>query len=604
MPPKFTGRTLNKQYSALLPENIKKYYASMETSGDISEDWLQLERDTFEDLKKRGKIRRDLQFEALKTRPKEYDEVADAYIKDLKKTFRIPTDKEAALWSWRPGWYKKYGGKVENIPETKKGVFKKTGRQVMEDRKKNLNKYLSTVGEELLSMINPFSVTEAHAGTNVPPARLMAPGKPLEQRLQEAMPPVELPGGVQPIPQRGVFAGGSKPLATTPLAQTAEISLQEQKQDIRRFGQLLKSIATYQPRFEQIAPSFTKESLKKGFGELIEGLSFPLRTMARVPSALQAGAMPFKGVSRVESAARAFLRPGELPAGYLGGEVAKKMNPQLWPVAGAIGALGELLSYEIAFGNLGKRLASGYKRAKIKGVESEINEFVDTHAKKVVDKMDSAGYFPRDWNEADKIGRVKTWMKEKITSNPEAGKYFMERQTPAKIFTEPFRGKVGTLPLEPPGKPDIKALGKGLPKFTGKAASLIPEFANTMDAVKFGSKATPEQEAGLKAKMAELETRRGELTLEETQQHGMLAEALKAQTTVTPERVQAEGQHELVAHVNIRGAETTVEEGYFMRPPDPKKTLEKSSKLEGSESQVKFANDIIKYNPHFVETSN
>lgn len=129
----------DKEISGITTD-VKRLYASMETSGDISDDYLQLEPSTFEDLKRRKKIRQNITTEDLK-KPEVYDEVASGYIQDLKDTFGIPTDEEVALWSWRPSWYKKYGGKIENIPEDAPGVKGKSGRQVMQDRYNNMMGY-------------------------------------------------------------------------------------------------------------------------------------------------------------------------------------------------------------------------------------------------------------------------------------------------------------------------------------------------------------------------------------------------------------------------------------------------------------------------------
>ena len=121
---------------------IQGLFASVETSEDTSGDWLQLEHTTFEDLKNRKKIRGDIPWGEVRVKPATYNEVAKAYINDLMETFDIPTIEEAALWSWRPGWYKKYGGDINKIPDSAKGVKGKSGKQVMLDREKNLNYFI------------------------------------------------------------------------------------------------------------------------------------------------------------------------------------------------------------------------------------------------------------------------------------------------------------------------------------------------------------------------------------------------------------------------------------------------------------------------------
>ena len=127
---------------SIVSDDTKGLFASVETSGDITGDWLQLEESTFKDLKKRGLIRKDIDFSELSLDTEVYDEVARAYIDDLMTTFGIPTEEDAALWSFRPGWYKKYSGDISKIPASAGGSFKKSGKKVMEERQANLNQYL------------------------------------------------------------------------------------------------------------------------------------------------------------------------------------------------------------------------------------------------------------------------------------------------------------------------------------------------------------------------------------------------------------------------------------------------------------------------------
>src|SRR3990167_8787433 len=152
MPKLVLDQPIRPMYSFLMPkhrlvldeeepivsEDVKRMFASTETSGNISANWLQLEPTTFEDLKSRKKIDKDIKFEDIKKDTKLYDKVARSYIDDLKTTFKIPTDREAALWSFRPAYYKKYGGDISKIPEDKPGSFGKSARQVMEKRERVL----------------------------------------------------------------------------------------------------------------------------------------------------------------------------------------------------------------------------------------------------------------------------------------------------------------------------------------------------------------------------------------------------------------------------------------------------------------------------------
>lgn len=149
-----------------ISDYTKSLFASTENFGNITGDWLQLEKSTFNDLKNRGKIRKEISFENLIQSPDEYDEVAKAYIDDLKTTFKLPDDETAALWSYRPGWYKKYGGKIENIPNEAKGSFGKSGKVIMQQRMDTLNEHLKSIGKEQkfdIGMFNPLRISTAEA---------------------------------------------------------------------------------------------------------------------------------------------------------------------------------------------------------------------------------------------------------------------------------------------------------------------------------------------------------------------------------------------------------------------------------------------------------
>lgn len=153
----------------------KGLFASMENSGKMEGDYLQLEKFTFNDLRNRGLFPADITWEKIHRYPNLYDTVANAYLQDLMQTYKIPTIEEAALWSYRPAYYQQYGGKIENIPEDIVGSFGKTARQIMQQRNTTLQGYLqktkdipTTVGqpqtpstqqlEQQISSITPQSI--------------------------------------------------------------------------------------------------------------------------------------------------------------------------------------------------------------------------------------------------------------------------------------------------------------------------------------------------------------------------------------------------------------------------------------------------------------
>lgn len=119
---------------------IKALFSAPETSGKTTgkySNWLQLEKTSFDDLKKRGKLGEEIQWKQM-TDPDTYDAVAQTYITDIMETFKIPTYEEAALWSWRPAWYQKYKGDITRIPYSVKGVAGKPARVIMEQRQQAL----------------------------------------------------------------------------------------------------------------------------------------------------------------------------------------------------------------------------------------------------------------------------------------------------------------------------------------------------------------------------------------------------------------------------------------------------------------------------------
>lgn len=131
----------------LINDTTKNMFLSVENSRTPTTNFLALEKSTFEDLKNRNKIKQDMRWQELQN-PETYDLVAEAYVQDLMQTFKIPTIEEAALWSYRPGYYAKYDGDIEKIPDEKKGSFGKSAKEVMRQRKKWLDMYLESLKEQ------------------------------------------------------------------------------------------------------------------------------------------------------------------------------------------------------------------------------------------------------------------------------------------------------------------------------------------------------------------------------------------------------------------------------------------------------------------------
>jgi len=133
-----------KENKIEIDDSVKGMFQSVEAAGKKSINYLALEKTTFEDLRKRKLVREDIKYQDLQD-PNIYDEVAGKYIEDLMTTFKIPSLIETVLWSYRPSYYKRYGGDIEKIPDDKKGSFGKSAKEVMRQRKKWLDIYLKSL---------------------------------------------------------------------------------------------------------------------------------------------------------------------------------------------------------------------------------------------------------------------------------------------------------------------------------------------------------------------------------------------------------------------------------------------------------------------------
>jgi hypothetical protein len=127
----------------VMDDYTKGLFAAQETSGKTQGNYLQLEKTTFKDMKQRGLINPTISWELAMRYQPIYDQVADVYLKDIMDTHKISSVEDAALWSWRPGWYQKYQGDPTKIPDTVKGVYGKSAKQIMIQRSQALTKYLT-----------------------------------------------------------------------------------------------------------------------------------------------------------------------------------------------------------------------------------------------------------------------------------------------------------------------------------------------------------------------------------------------------------------------------------------------------------------------------
>src|SRR3990167_7538869 len=238
----------------------------------------------------------------------------------------------------------------------------------------------------------------------------------------------------------------------------AERYSQEQVQNLKNLGKVPFAINPFTPVEKQ--------------EEALQALSTPLETIFRPATAIQKLMFPTRGESRPESAIKALIRPDKVPPGYLGGEISKRMpapqpgsnlslaSPRVL-IPGIAGALGELLSFELGLGSLPSRLGKGYQAKKLRLAEKDVNKFLDEATPKIVAEAEKKGIFPQGWNEADKLGRTRSRIKQMVTENPEFGEAIMKRQTPRKVLFGDLAGERASKELPGPFKPkpeDIKPL--------------------------------------------------------------------------------------------------------------------------------------------------
>jgi hypothetical protein len=126
--------------------DFKKAVAIIEQSGNIEGDWMQFETSTIKDLQTRYGLDKNITLDKIKKDPNLYNKVVNVYKIKLEKENGLKTDYDKALWLWRPSWFKKYKGNIENIPGNEtiyiNGQNMKV-KDVMIIRKKELDKYFN-----------------------------------------------------------------------------------------------------------------------------------------------------------------------------------------------------------------------------------------------------------------------------------------------------------------------------------------------------------------------------------------------------------------------------------------------------------------------------
>lgn len=124
-------------------------FSTVETSGNPNAEYLQMELNTFNDMKKRGYLPATATFgDYVNIDPQKrrsianksnYEDMTLKFYDYMQNIYGAETPEQAALFSYRPGYLKRYGS-VDNIPAGLPGSFGKDSKTVMQQRLDTLNK--------------------------------------------------------------------------------------------------------------------------------------------------------------------------------------------------------------------------------------------------------------------------------------------------------------------------------------------------------------------------------------------------------------------------------------------------------------------------------
>jgi len=128
-----------------LTYETKKYFAVAEVPNkEPVGDWLQLTEKPLIDMKKKYGVDKSLTLDQIKADPQLYEQVANIFVNKYLEDCGLKTWKDKAIWSWRPNWYKKYGGDINKVPnvlvEVAKGQWRRA-RDVLRQRKRRVEEY-------------------------------------------------------------------------------------------------------------------------------------------------------------------------------------------------------------------------------------------------------------------------------------------------------------------------------------------------------------------------------------------------------------------------------------------------------------------------------
>lgn len=204
-----------------------------------------------------------------------------------------------------------------------------------------------------------------------------------------------------------------------------------------------------------------------------------LNQLNRIPEAIKGAFYPFKDKSRAESAAQAFMRPEDVPAGRVGGEFSKllpdahtlsktskeklgvhipapALNTANILLSTLAGTATDVFSYEAGMGSIFSRLTKGFNAARTAERMAKFEKDLDRATEFVVGQAEKRGVYPKDWTPEDKVGRTKVELREMITGskdpktvlNPELGEKIMKAPTTREEAMNILRSRAPALESE------------------------------------------------------------------------------------------------------------------------------------------------------------
>ena len=252
-----------------------------------------------------------------------------------------------------------------------------------------------------------------------------------------------IPDGIDPsIMQQTLSNPGVQKLLDT---FTGGVTQEESDQFVQEIMEPLANIA---PIMTEGGIMPTPMKVGKGTVELAK---FVLSAMGRPVAAAQAGIgavvdkKPLADV--VQSMVRGYVKPGEVKS------LVSRVPFQEWeqgawakliPRATAEAVETYLVS-SLVYGNIPGKIKAAYDESKVAGAAQELNNITTKAAKEIVANPEKFKInFPKEWNEADKLGMTKAYLQNRLGSIPKVGDMLMKRQSFMSKLKATLGSEVGT----------------------------------------------------------------------------------------------------------------------------------------------------------------